>query len=946
MSRLRLVKTATFLLISVPCLAVSLRIPVMEWFATSIHASTLHPISIGETKCDNAVCIKQFRFHAPESREGEGPKSVGFYNTFLSGSLSQDLNSSPSSYLELTKTPPNWYQFQDTTVLPGRDIWVTAIAPAGRKKIGMDWPMIFFGTPDQIAALSTVHSLFNTQLYIALSAITLVIALVLRVGVVKKRNRLQYRYTLTTGLLISIVGLTYSHLFDHMAYQMGISLGIIENVSKWFWGPSLCFLTLRRFSWAIGASAVYTAMIALTGGYHAQTPTLFHLSYPAIVAITCAFTVIFNRKELFKLQSPIALCLAAVVYDALVVNGVVPLITSSYLSPLAMPGFFAWAHRDGLRAIVNLAFFGHKQELVNERLEFLTKSRNELNTEEFLTQISKMIATGLDARRASVLILESGKPIIATYFDGKVEIIRDGYTPPVFARVLQTNEEMFLVEASELKMIRERAPELSKRGSDYATGKSIIVPLSAGPHCYGALAVTDFHFEKDILEDLQYQEHARGMITVIRSEVLKWTIGDVSEKKTASRKLEHDIVSELLSKAPSYRTPVQALKSFCTTLKQHTELNSAFFSFDESTEAATYVDSAGLSDIAVNRWSAASFYAKRDNKLSPIAIAINEKRPVFIEDINSFFGFLQQKSIAALEASDTRGLIVLPIEGFERHYGVLLVFQSGAHAERYSIDGFRFLERFGELLAIQAYQSEINARSELQESTLRRIIDPALVETVMAKNNSHAKVVGVVEDSFVFVLDFRGSTAASRRFEDPAEMANCLSRVYDEADKIVREYGGYFEKGNGDGLLFTLKNTPKIALMVHHLFSELFLRLRIVAERELGLSQSIVVAHKGKIFRGVLGTSGRMAWDNCGRDLVNAFDIEKHAKRIDGVVLAISESFCTGLDRSISEAIRSSSSGAIRIDAMNEEVYVFDTNAYNRLIFRFSSKFEAASMAA
>ncbi len=937
MSRLRLIQLSALALVVLPCLAVSLRISVLEQFAHLIHASILSPSQMSDVACDNRACIKQYKFNIPPPGGGSESQRVGFYNTFLSGVISQEEKLAPSYYEEFIETPPNWYQFQDFNVRSAGPFWVTAIAPAGRKKIGMDWPKVFFGTPDQIAALSTVHALFNTQLYIALSVITLVLALVLRVGMVRDRNSFDYRYTLITGLLVSCVCLAYSHLFDHLAFQMGLSLGSIENVSKWLWGPALCFLSLKSNWRALIASLVYLVAIGWFGGFGNTTPATFHTAYPLIVAAVALFVVISNRRDLTDFQLPTVLCVGTVIYDGLVVNGIVPLVTSSYLSPLAMTGLFAWIHRDGLRAILNLAFFGHKQELINVQLEALSKTRDQLSSDLFLTEIAGILSAGLDANRASILILESGKPLIANYKGGKIEIIRDGYTPPVFARVLQTNEELFLVEGADLKTIRERAPDFSRKSLKYSGCKSVVMPIASGQTCYGALAITDFANERDLMADPHYQEHLRGMIAVIRSEVLKWVMRDASEQSSASRKVEQEIISDLLSRAPSLRTSSDTMEAFCQILKLRTGLSAAYFSFDEKTEAATYIASHGLTERAKNLWGAASFYAKKDNNLSPIAIAINEKRPVFIEDITSFYGFLKSKSVQALDASDARGLIVLPVEGFQQRYGVLLIFQPRAQADTRSINEFRFLERFGELLAIQAYQSEINAKSEHQERTLRRIIDPELIDTVMSKENDHSQVVGRVEDSLIFVLDFRGSTQASRGIDDPSDLAQRLSKVYDAADKIVRRYGGYFEKGNGDGLLFTLKCTPSASSIAHLLFGDLFNHLQAVASRELGLRKSIVVAHRGQLFRGVLGTAGRMAWDNCGKELVNTFDIEKHAKQIGGVVLAISSAFCTSMEPSVSNAIQNCASQVILLEAMNEEIYVFNSQACESLIVSFRS---------
>jgi class 3 adenylate cyclase len=201
------------------------------------------------------------------------------------------------------------------------------------------------------------------------------------------------------------------------------------------------------------------------------------------------------------------------------------------------------------------------------------------------------------------------------------------------------------------------------------------------------------------------------------------------------------------------------------------------------------------------------------------------------------------------------------------------------------------------------------------------------METILQRREKGEQVVGVVEETFLFLLDLRGSTTASRQFPDPTDLAKRLSRIYEQADLLVRDYGGYFEKGSGDGLLFTLRDGPGVWPKVVALLMQLETTLGNVAGTELGIRRTIMIAHHGTIFRGVMGSAGRMAWDNCGKDLTNCFDIEKYAKQVDGAVFAASESFLARADSALKVAAIRAASASLTLSDGSERVYVYDSAA-------------------
>lgn len=924
MNRRRILSALALAAGVIPCLIVSFRVQMLDTFAIKVGAEVRPPSHTSELQCTAEYCVKNYRFSPPPSSDKK-ETWIGFHSTFLSGTVLSKKFDTNTTLKDLLSKSPNWHRFLKFPVTDKGDITIAAVAPIGRKKIGMDWQRAYFADQDSLSAIQTVHALFNIHIYLVLALLALVLTVALRASYVLKTSETPYVHTFISGSLIATACFLYSHVFDLIWAQLGLPKGFIDNAAKWVWGPSIFFLVFSNTKLAGMLSAIYVGAIALTGGMIWDAPLSFHLAYPVIViliALIVAGTA-FTRAAEGKWFQLIPAGL--VVYDALVINGYVPLITSTYLSPLFLTGWFAWVHLGGLQTLVNLAVFGHKQEyLIRQLNEIRPRSQgSDGNEHRHVLALANKLAIAAEADRVSIFLLNRGEPLIARYIDGHSDLICDGFVPPVFARVLQTKEEMFMVAEDQLAAIRQRAAGVIP-SSKYGSRHAIITPIIENDRILGAIALANIYDEAQLLQDKHHQDHVRGLISLVVGEIANVTVRDNQEHLRVLSEMQENISSEFIQKTHLLDSSERVFTAFGECLYQHTKLSTVFFSFSPVDSAANYITSYGISQTAANLWQQSSFFARKDNRLSPIAIAVNEERAVYIQDIRSFYGFLQEKSINALNASEAAGFTVLPIKRFGKISGVMFAIQPRSSPSPREMEDFKFLENCVELLALQLYQSEINAKSARQEGALKQIIDPGLIETVLKHREKGDQVVGVVEHNFMFLVDMRGSTIASRKFPEPTDLARRLARIYDRADRFVRDYGGYFEKGSGDGLFFTLKDEAGAPTKAASLLVLLESALAQVAASELGIQRTIMIAHYGKLFRGVMGSTSRMAWDNCGTDLINCFDIEKSAKRVDGIVLAISSSFASQLGSDFQSRVTDLASNSINLANGLDIIFLFN----------------------
>lgn len=928
-----------FLITVAPCVLVSLRSQIVEKFGSRTGAQLALPIQQLGTICVEKYCQREYQFITPKAAPGSG-SWIGFHNTFLSGTVIFGKQVAPEKIVELLKKPPNWHQFHSYEVPSDEVVSILAVAPSGRKKVGMDSEKVFFGTEDTLSAIQTVHSLFSVHIYLALAALTLILTAALRARPRKGRQSSPYVHVALTGILISIVCFFYSHVFDLLFFHLGFSLGRIENSAKWFWGPAVFFLVYKSTRVAVLLSAAYLLSIALTGGMSAETPSLFYASYPLMVAVLTSLSVGAALLGIVKYKNVFPIFPACfMTHDALAINGIIPLLSSSYLSPLCMVGWFAWNHLEGLQTLLNLAVFGQRHEnLIRKVAEVRAyqKPADSTGARRKLQDLAFALSQSTKSNRVSILLIDHGVPIIARYCNGRTMLLQDGLTPPVFARVLQTREEMFLVGDDELTSIKAKANQQTS-GEKYIRKYAIISPILDGDRIIGAIALTDFLEEAALLSDVYHQEHIRDMISLVKIELANMSARDTHEHQSVLASMQEGIAARFVEETYLATDTAKVIEEFGKAVKEIAGLKTIYFNYDAESDSATYLSSFGLEEVAVSLWQQEVFYSKKDNKLSPIAVAVNEQKSIYIEDIRTFYGFLKEKSIAALSASNSKGFAVLPVRRFGKTHGVLFAIQDAASDSQFEMNDYRFLDKCGEVLALQLYQAGINAKSARNESALRKIIEPDLIETVLLRRELGEQVVGMVQKNFLFLLDLRGSTQASRKFSDPTELAQRLSRIYDESDTLVRSFGGYFEKGSGDGLLFTLRDEPISARNVVGLLTQLASVLGMVAHRELGIEEIIMIAHYGKIFRGIMGSATRMAWDNCGVDLINCFDIEKSAKKCPGIVFAASESFAKEAGKSIYKLISELATDRFCIADGQECVFLFDKTSTGTLFVALKS---------
>jgi class 3 adenylate cyclase len=340
------------------------------------------------------------------------------------------------------------------------------------------------------------------------------------------------------------------------------------------------------------------------------------------------------------------------------------------------------------------------------------------------------------------------------------------------------------------------------------------------------------------------------------------------------------------------------------------------------------------------QWREIPFRARPTNRISPFAITINERRPVFVENIQSFFNFLTPQSVDVLTRTQTKAFICSPVTFGDNVLGLICALDIPDHPTLTS-DVVKTLDVPSKYLAYHLEQIRINGVIAHQEQVLSRFADPALLKMVESSDSSEL-VVGEAAPCTILIQDLRGSTAASRRESDPKALATKFASIYQTAAQIARGFGASFDKGNGDGTITTLATPGKDNGQTLEMALSLIDKVETRAKELLSITSVLTVIHRGTPFRGIMGNTWRIAWDTCGSDVNDTFSIEKAAKKVDGTLLAISSQVIECESTTTKELLERIASNKMTVEGLPGYTLLFDKHALEALRNAFSPLKQAA----
>jgi len=881
--------------------------------------SVLAPSSVSEKTCNEEFCRVDTHFHLdPIALSKLRSPSVGYYGAFADSWIrlgSRDID----SIEKREDVRLSWFQFRTIPIGAHQDIQgdvsVVSVSPHQARRIGLTSPRLFLGETRQLDSLKRAFEFFNVHLYILGALLTLGAAVMLFAS--RQANR-----AIDLTRLLSLTGLvcaaqfTYSHYFDDILQSVGVPLSLIEGQARLFWGPVVLVALLNSKRTLFTCVSLYLALVAPGLIDWPGRDIFFAGVYRSVVAAT---TVIAAVETIRRKKYRFLPFILVATYDVGLLFGLVPMFGGIYLSPLTFPALPLLRYLDHFMVLARQHVLWYRRTGITQEMKALRESHDTSfeNWNRTLGKLVLTVATSTGANRVSICYLGLDSPLIVSYSSKRLKEYKDGRLPPVFARVVQTKEALWWVHKDDLSQLNTKQP---KRNETYTSDHAVVLPIICAGEVYGAISLTDFSDLGQILADpvqRQYTEEViAGFVDLISSHLVRQRESSSVEIERTSNRLTEDFSHA--SSSVSGRE--QLVSAFLTAACKALGVRGMFFSFDSDSRALAMISAHGeFHNDAVNLWKSIPFKARADNKISPFAIATNERKPIFIDDIQVFYNLLFQQSIDAVEATKTKGFLVHPVVLGETTFGLLVLVDSnsGAPVRREMLS---ILDQPVRYLAFQLEQVRNETVIREQEKVISHFADPRLVELLKGADASAGMAIGDVFEGVLILQDLRGSTAASKKQPDPKELARRLAKVYQTASDIAKNYGAAFDKGNGDGLITTM-NAPSLdnrgALL---LCLEYLLTVYKTAADQLGVSDTIVIAHRGIVFRGILGNTSRVAWDTCGRDLVDAFSIEKVAKKLDGVVFALSAEFLDGEQHPLGEFVSSLQPVGFAVDGLDRQV--------------------------
>lgn len=900
---------------------------VMENIAQKQKILILKPIHNSKTNCNGEICTKSshFKIETHGLHQFSIP-TMGYFGAQLDSYLKIDGNPiQPIS--KLSEIRFTWSRFlikelpsQQNSPIQHTSIEVVCVSPQHTKKIGMDAPFIFIGDKRSIELLDFIYSLYNIHFFLLGALFVISIGAVISLASHGNVNRTWiFRLSLLTALTLT----SWSTIFDNLLITFRIPPEVVRIYALVFWAPTVLFFIMNhKYLWT-ALSTIWCGLLlfGVLSDYGAQSQYIYGTYRWMYLFVTAVVTFYAFRKNHARFAIPYC---ALMWLDSAALHGLYSVKSGFYSSGFGLFGLFIGATLEPVLALVRHHIFWHHRQILSENLNRL-RNANSFDKEKWknhLNELCRMIAFHANAKKVSLCYLALESPIIITYHSGNLRDIKDGLLPPVFARVIQTGSPLWWTTGDELSQYLPL--NTPKRKNLYNTNIAIIVPIKVENDCYGAISLTEF----DALEEITSSSDKKSEIEQIVNsflDVISVQIVRQREKSTSTiERSSAEFIQKLSSLYSISDSKYTTTKATLETISEKLSCASIYFEFDANTERLILVEAANMTENLKNAWATLPFRARATNRISPFAITINEKRSVFIDNIQTMFGILAPQSVDVIKAAQTTAFASLHVGIANKTLGLLtLLDRPGANSLRSNVTAI--LDSPLRYFAFALEQWNSNAIILQQEKALTRFANSDLIRLIVDNEASNKSILGQVQESVIITIDLRGSTLAARADNNAYLLAEKLSSIYQSASNIADHYGASFDKGNGDGLIITMPVKPNTHSKGIELGLILLTEVEAAAKKLLSITGSIVVIHRGNPFRGIIGHTRRITWDTCGRDINDTYLIEKHSKLHPEVVLAISEVVLQFEAESTRSIIEDFALKTIVISEIETRIWLFDT---------------------
>ncbi len=873
---------AALLLLS--CLGASLvinRDNLITHIAPKIGATVYSPVSISERECDDEACWIRYEYRLEDSST-----YVGFYGFNASACVIKSARARQcDESTAVASLIPNFYKFSTTPIdnrQEGADsFFLLVMNLPNTPRLGSSRPTVFGGAQKSVEGLRTVYELLSVHIYLFQALLFVLIpAFLASSGLFKTREEQTSAFILgSTGAICQLV---FSHYFSEFLFLSGFQFDHFLALCRTSFLAFFAYYVLRVRSHSIWVFSLVAYFLANVIDWQFK-PILQAYPYRWLVTGLSAYLAFTSVRErnLGKI-----VCLAFAFNDISLMFNMPWSDGKNSVLALGIFALFIAKYASTIESFIRNNLFAIRKRNLDESLEAIKAMANApgVTPQDLAHKSLELIAQATNAKRLSLCLNIDTDPLICSFADGIASSLSSGTIPAVFARVIQTREALMWCADDEFSRIRE----FSKiaQGSQRYNSLSCVIPLKQGDVVYGAFAATSF--DDKTLQD----QREKDLFIYLSSSALDILIGVLAMR-------EKDHADKVMATAKETRSRAAAACSTSSTFSQafHAVIEvisdahakkSIIFKVNSQKELSPDYFSANFPKAIAERWASIPFVMRQENRLGPMPVAYNEKKPVVIHRIANYFSLLSKMSVDLITESQTSGFYVFPFDvGGQEHLIVFLDADTSVPAG-INTEGVRL-----SLDILGFYHTHFSIKDELSraDNVISRFASSRLLDVVKTMPTSDRILAGQTITSSMFLFDIRGSTKGSAFFDDPEEMARCYSDTYADIADLASSLGARFEKSNGDGIVLTLPGSLDSSLTPLHLLLSAYKQIDSIAKTRLFASGVVAVLHHGTVFQGVFGNSQRIGWENYGRDLNFAFEIEKVAKKIPGARFAISDQF-------------------------------------------------------
>jgi hypothetical protein len=869
------------------------------------------------------ICRRVYEISLPD-RDSSLVYAVGYHSAFAESQISLDLESNEKHSLNM-----NWFEFVTRTIGPElegtRSVFLESFAHDGSKKLGLESNYVLFGSRQQINALEFIFKLFNVHLYLVLGFFAFAVGLIVSVSTSMDRQSIDISPSIT-GLLILVTMLCFSHTLDQILTLFSIPPSVIQTTPRILWGSLVIYLTFANNSLRPKESKSALALIGIYilvmfpsffPGWGASVLNGWYRWYVATITFMaiCIAPFLTDRKLVIAFGS-------LLVVDSLVLHQIISLSSGLYLSPLGLTGLFVYRNRHTFFKTLAAQKTWVKTAQLRSRLANLRTAHLDGTPggmDAFMSAAIQCAAAVIGSKRAAIFIQKSSGPVIHSFSNGSVRQIADNQTPPLFARILQTNMEYWWINSKEIGNI------LGKRVRDsnpyYESDTAIVIPIALDKDIYGILSFTDIYGVKDGKKDKIFCDNIEILIRSFATLVAADLVKEKERNLSLGESLSKSITDKFIEHGLSANSVIEVARSFLSAIDQHFNFKMMYFSLDHVSRALKPIASSNLSDEHFKQWQAIPFKARVDNLISPFAVAANEQNVVFIPKIDQFYNLLEENSVSVLNAANTDALLVIPVIFSDQVLGLLCIMDGGDQVDR---ETKFFVEKPVVHFGFKIYECSVTNTAERQRLLLQKFVEPELADS-LANAGSAPFPLGTVVTSVLIAQDLRGSTGGSHETPDPGEYAKKLHQFYQAAETVGGEIGLKLEITVGDSLIYLAdRRSQYVDIFFPKLLARLHKETAKNAKNTMAVERVLTVFHFGKVFKGLFSPKQRLRWDITGADLNDLFKIESAAKTVPDGCLALSENFISELRHTWRESILNKPHTVIEVGPAKIKILVFN----------------------